>query len=182
MSDSSPTPWTVAHRAPLSVGFSRQEYWSGVPFPPPGYFPIPGIELTCLHLLHWQVDSLLLSHLRSPFFKVGLLFICRWLCNSCSFWRRQNDSDQLVDFSHHQRKATRGRKTTLPKEHQQFLKRLEGPLCYPEFSLSDAAHLLLQPRRVSAPAAPVSGEQASHLPSFPGRRKSPLKLCRFLPG
>ena len=30
------TPWTVAHQAPLSVGFSRQEYWSGLPFPPPG--------------------------------------------------------------------------------------------------------------------------------------------------
>ena len=31
----SATPWTVAHQAPLSVGFSRQEYWSGLPFPPP---------------------------------------------------------------------------------------------------------------------------------------------------
>ena len=33
------TPWTVAHQAPLSVGFSRQEYWSGLPFPPPGLEP-----------------------------------------------------------------------------------------------------------------------------------------------
>ena len=32
-------PWTVAHQAPLSVGFSRQEYWSGLPFPPPGDLP-----------------------------------------------------------------------------------------------------------------------------------------------
>ena len=38
------TPWTVAHQAPLSVGFSLQEYWSGVIFPPPGDFPDPGIE------------------------------------------------------------------------------------------------------------------------------------------
>ena len=30
------TPWTVAHQAPLSLGFSRQEYWSGLPYPPPG--------------------------------------------------------------------------------------------------------------------------------------------------
>ena len=37
-------PWTVAHQAPLSVGFSLQEYWSGVIFPPPGDFPDPGIE------------------------------------------------------------------------------------------------------------------------------------------
>ena len=38
------TPWTVAHQAPLSMGFSRQEYWSGLPFPSPGYLPDPGIE------------------------------------------------------------------------------------------------------------------------------------------
>ena len=36
--------WTVAHQAPLSMGFSRQEYWSGLPFPPPGDLPDPGIE------------------------------------------------------------------------------------------------------------------------------------------
>ena len=38
------TPWTVAHQAPLSMGFSRQEYWSGLPFPSPGGLPDPGIE------------------------------------------------------------------------------------------------------------------------------------------
>ena len=38
------TPWTVAHQAPLSMGFSRQEYWSGLPFPSPGDLPHPGIE------------------------------------------------------------------------------------------------------------------------------------------
>ena len=38
------TPWTVAHKAPLSIGFSRQEYWSGLPFSPPGDLPDPGIE------------------------------------------------------------------------------------------------------------------------------------------
>ena len=37
-------PWTVAHQAPPSMGFSRQEYWSGLPFPFPGYLPDPGIE------------------------------------------------------------------------------------------------------------------------------------------
>ena len=40
------TPWTAAHQAPLSMGFSRQEYWSGLPCPPPGDLPDPGIELT----------------------------------------------------------------------------------------------------------------------------------------
>ena len=39
------TPWTLACQAPLSLGFSRQEYWSGLPFPTPGDLPDPGIEL-----------------------------------------------------------------------------------------------------------------------------------------
>ena len=38
------TPWTVAYQAPLFMGFSRQEYWSGLPFPSPGDLPDPGIE------------------------------------------------------------------------------------------------------------------------------------------
>ena len=38
------TPWTVAYQAPQSMEFSRQEYWSGVPFPSPGDLPNPGIE------------------------------------------------------------------------------------------------------------------------------------------
>ena len=38
------TPWTIAYQAPLSMGFSRQECWSGLPFPSPGDLPDPGIE------------------------------------------------------------------------------------------------------------------------------------------
>ena len=38
------TPWTVTYQAPLSIGFSRQEYWSGLPFPSPRDLPDPGIE------------------------------------------------------------------------------------------------------------------------------------------
>ena len=38
------TPWTVVHQAPLSMGFSRQEYWSGLSCPPPGELPDPGIK------------------------------------------------------------------------------------------------------------------------------------------
>ena len=38
------TPWTVGHQAPPSMGFPRQEYWNGVPFPSPGDIPDPGIE------------------------------------------------------------------------------------------------------------------------------------------
>ena len=38
------TPWTVTYQAPLSMGFYRQEYWSGLPFPSPGDLPNPGME------------------------------------------------------------------------------------------------------------------------------------------
>ena len=46
MSDSFETPWTVALQAPLSMGFPRQEYWSGLPFPSPGDLRDPGVEPT----------------------------------------------------------------------------------------------------------------------------------------
>ena len=46
MSDSFMTVWTVAHQAPLSVGFSRHEHWSELPFPPPGNLLNPGIKTT----------------------------------------------------------------------------------------------------------------------------------------
>ena len=49
------TPWTVAGQAPLSMGFSRQEYWSGLPCPPPGDLPNPGTEPRSPT---WQADSL----------------------------------------------------------------------------------------------------------------------------
>ena len=56
------TPWTVTHKATLSRGFSRQEYWSGLPCPPPGDLPNPGIEPESLvSNVHWQEGSLLLA-------------------------------------------------------------------------------------------------------------------------
>ena len=58
------TPWTVAHQAPLSVEFSRKEYWSGLPFPPSGDLPDPGLEPASPV---WQVDFLPLSHPGSKF-------------------------------------------------------------------------------------------------------------------
>jgi len=42
-------PWTAACQAPLSMGFSKQGYWSGLPFPSPGYLPDPGIKPGLLH-------------------------------------------------------------------------------------------------------------------------------------
>ena len=52
------TPWTVARQAPLSLGFPRQEYWSGLPFPLPGDLPNPGIEPEVPVSPVLQVDSL----------------------------------------------------------------------------------------------------------------------------
>ena len=48
------TPWALALQAPLSMGFPKQEYWSGLPFPSPGHLPNPGIELGLLYLLYFR--------------------------------------------------------------------------------------------------------------------------------
>ena len=61
-------PWTTACKAPLSVGFPREEYWSGLPFPSPEDLPDRGIEPMSPV---WQVDSLPLNHLRSLTFHFG---------------------------------------------------------------------------------------------------------------
>ena len=52
------TTWTVDHQDPPSIGFSRQEHWSGLLCPPPGDLPNPGTELSSLMSLHWQAGSL----------------------------------------------------------------------------------------------------------------------------
>ena len=56
------TPWTVAHQAPLSMGFSREEHWSGLPFPLQGIFLTPGSNMG---LLHCRQMIYHLSHLGS---------------------------------------------------------------------------------------------------------------------
>ena len=71
------TPWTVACQAPLSMEFSRQEYWSGLPYPCSGDLPDPGIQKGLLHLLCWQVGSLSLA---SP----GKSH-CSWVVNKFKF-------------------------------------------------------------------------------------------------
>ena len=68
MSDSC-NPVDYSLPAPLSMGFSRQEYWSGLPCPPPRDLPDPGVEPVSPAL---QVDSLLLSHWVSPFSSVPI--------------------------------------------------------------------------------------------------------------
>ena len=60
------TPWTVVCQAPLPKGFSRPEYWSGLPCPPPGDLPDSGIESCFLHLYIGKQILDQSSHLRSP--------------------------------------------------------------------------------------------------------------------
>ena len=75
------TLWTVAHQAPLSMGFFRQKYWSALPCPPPGDLLDPGIEAASLvypsdgdslhNCLHWQVGSLLTEPPGKPVFNTS---------------------------------------------------------------------------------------------------------------
>ena len=68
------TLWTVAHHVPLSMGFSRQEYWSGSPCPPPGDLPDSGFEPVCLRSPDWQAGSLPLVSPGKPRCKTVLFF------------------------------------------------------------------------------------------------------------
>ena len=72
----SATPWTVARQASLSMGFPREEYWNGLPWPPPGDLPDPGIEPASLSFPALQADSLPLSHPGRPFTGVMLTHHC----------------------------------------------------------------------------------------------------------
>ena len=67
------TLWTVARQAPLSMGFSRQEYWNGLLFPSPGDLPDPGIELGSPAL---QADSLLSEPPGKPFEDRDTYLLC----------------------------------------------------------------------------------------------------------
>ena len=84
MSDSFMTSWTIAHQAPLSMGFPRQ-YWIGLSFPSPGDLPDPGTKPAST----WQASSSPLSHQRSPLaqLKPGLVRMLeettRWRSHFC---------------------------------------------------------------------------------------------------
>ena len=77
------TPWTIACQAPLSMGFSRQDYWSELLCPPPGVLPDPGNELKSPASPALQVDSLP----REPPRKPRVAF--RWHLSEAVFWRFQ---------------------------------------------------------------------------------------------
>ena len=73
MSDSFATPWIVACQVPLSMGFPRQEYQNGLPFPSPGDLSDPGIEPTFPAL---QADSLPPRHVGSTSLCLNVTFLC----------------------------------------------------------------------------------------------------------
>ena len=104
MSDSFATPWTVAHQTPLSMGFSRQEYWSGLPLPSTRDLPDPGMEPGSPAL---QADS-------SPSEPVGDGYIIRSvavpLCSQLFFFISLND---FVMFGGHELGPMRERKERL---------------------------------------------------------------------
>ena len=79
------TIWTVAHEAPLSMGFSRQKYWSGLPCLLQGIFPTQGLSPRVLCLPHWQVGSLPLAPSGKPWEAHAYTYIPSfWI----SFWFR----------------------------------------------------------------------------------------------
>ena len=117
MSDSFKTPWPVAHQAPLSMGFSRKKYHSGLPFPPLGDLPRPRTELAFLHLLRWWVDSLLLSHLGSTLRRLQRQQILPpWTCLFPSV-----NSSLILSFSGYRNKPTGETSTPMSSSH---------PLCF----------------------------------------------------
>ena len=81
-------PWTLTHQAPSSMGFSRQEYWSGLPFPSPGDLPNPGIKLRSPAL---QADASTSEPLGKP-------------CYYCCYWVTSVVSDSVRP---HRQKPTR---------------------------------------------------------------------------
>ena len=77
----------ISRQVPLSVGFFRQEYWSGLPCPFPGHLPDPGIE-TLRHFLHWQADSLPLTTWEAYLFPQALLMKTSELYTSLHFYHK----------------------------------------------------------------------------------------------
>ena len=113
MSNSLVTPWTVACQAPLSTEFSRQEYWSGLPFPSPGDLPDPGIKPGSPAL---QADSYHLSHKRIPtslWYEV--IFHILWRRNSKlpRLWDLCQEGSLMLFAASQQTETSRGAKTEL---------------------------------------------------------------------
>ena len=91
------TPWTVARQAPLSMGFPRQEYWSGLPFPPPGDLPNSEIELGSPAL--WA-DSLPPEPPGKPIRKVKVTFFIPKIKKNALYMMTKGDITFRNTFNH----------------------------------------------------------------------------------
>ena len=105
------TLWPYAHQAPLSMGFFKQEYWSGLPYLPPGNLSDPGIQhaslmspvlagsffknIHFLGLLHWQAGSLPVGPSEKPFPKSNWLLTQRSVPHRGSFWNTVSENTQI---------------------------------------------------------------------------------------
>ena len=100
------TPWTVAHQAPPSMGFSKQEYWSGLPCAPPGDCPTPGTEpasyVSCIdrqvlyhwcHFVTWPIFSCMLSTFSIKFFSLLIIVFFKYWSLIISTFNVISDSD-----------------------------------------------------------------------------------------
>ena len=97
VSDSSATPWTVARQVPLFMGFPRQEYWSGLPFPSPAHLPNPGIEPATPTLKRrfftwaiWEAHAWLTVHINNTKFSNFRIRMCIF-SNSQRLLRKMNN-------------------------------------------------------------------------------------------
>ena len=104
------TPWTIAHQAPPSMEFSKQEYWSGLPFPSPGDLPNPGIESRSPTL---QADSLLTEPPGNPLNALGVPL------NSLGALKHISNSHS-PDRNDHQSTCTSLRKTSVSLSASEF--------------------------------------------------------------
>ena len=94
-------PRTVAHQAPLSMEFSRQEYWSWLPFPPPGTVPDPGVKAASADSPA-LVCSLPLSHLGNPHLQIAL--VIKWQRPIQGSSKKKNDNDRDNGFDQYVKK------------------------------------------------------------------------------
>ena len=92
----SATPWAVVRKAPLSMGFSRQGYWSGSPCPPPGILLTQRLKPHLLCLLHWQVGSLPLVPPRKPVYTYNGIFFSHKNKESLPFVITQTDRKSVM--------------------------------------------------------------------------------------
>ena len=113
------TPWTVAHQAPLSMGFSRQEYWSGLPFPPQGELPNSEIESV----------SLASPALAGEFFTLALPG------KSLSIWNFLTGKHYICDFKNQKRASHSFRRERTERGKQVKVSLLQRSLsALPRFS------------------------------------------------